>query len=549
MHGRRENDHDVVFDQNDYPSGYQRLDEPARELFEDINTEQVHTRQQPWWKANFFVKEPVLFGTWDGVFTTCMINIFGVIVFLRVGWMVGYAGIGLASLIILLTLAVGMSATLSVIGLVKKYPMGDATCDIFHVVAYALGRRVGGVVGILYVFGQAVAVALYATGLGEAMAELFDWKGQWPIRGVALVTAAFLLAIVLAGVQWVVKLQLILLLFLAIAVLDFVIGSFAHTDPAFGFVGYSAELISNNTDPAFDDGQTFFSVFGVFFPTVTGIAAGINMARDLRKPRQSIPIGTTAALATSGFFYLVFAVVLGATCTGYSLQEDSLIAYHVSLVGALFLVGLYISSLSSCLGGLYAAPRVLQSVCQEKIIPPLEVLGKGRGPNSEPVYATLVVASISFAFIFIGHLNLLAMVVNMPFLVTYAALDYAYFALAMSSPRDVQSFLYDGPMEFSGKSDKQDLLPPTGDEEAPEEKLKLLNSSPSGNGEVRVEKCPETEKEKVSMPMSGARRMMEEKVSERDEREAVCVCVCLSVCLCLSVCVCGRERRKTELTA
>lgn len=520
MDGSRPDDHgheEVVYDWRDYCGSYQRLDDgqSTRELFEEVNTEQVHTRQQPWWKANFFVKEPVLFGTWDGVFTTCMVNIFGVIVFLRVGWVVGYAGIGLASLIILLTIAVGVSATLSVIGLVKNYPMDDATCDIFHVVAYVLGRRVGGVIGILYVFGQAVAVALYATGLGEAMAELFNWEGQWPIRAVALVTAAFLLTIVLAGVQWVVKLQLLLLLFLAIAVFDFVIGTFTHTDQGHGFLGYSGELVRNNTDPSFG-GKTFFSVFGVFFPTVTGVAAGINMARDLRKPRQSIPIGTTAALLTSGFFYLLFAILLGATCTRVSLKSDSLIAYHVSLVGALFLVGLYISSLSSCLGGLYAAPRVLQSVCKEKIIPVLEVLGRGHGPNCEPVMATLVVASVSFVFIFIGHLNRLAVVVNMPFLVTYAALDYAYFALAMSTPRDMQSFLYEGPIEFGTKapSDRPDELATN---DLPEEKLKLLNRSASSNGQIRVEKVEESiGPANQAAPHSvykSRRQQLEEKVS------------------------------------
>ena len=43
---------------------------------------------QPWWKSQLFVWEPVLFGTWDGVFTSCMINIFGVVLFLRTGWLV-----------------------------------------------------------------------------------------------------------------------------------------------------------------------------------------------------------------------------------------------------------------------------------------------------------------------------------------------------------------------------------------------------------------------------------------------------------------------------
>lgn len=46
------------------------------------------TDEKPWWKANFFISEPVLFGAWDGVFTSCMLNIFGVIIFLRTGWMV-----------------------------------------------------------------------------------------------------------------------------------------------------------------------------------------------------------------------------------------------------------------------------------------------------------------------------------------------------------------------------------------------------------------------------------------------------------------------------
>lgn len=34
------------------------------------------------------MNQPVLFGTWDGVFTTVMVNIFGIIVFLRMGWIV-----------------------------------------------------------------------------------------------------------------------------------------------------------------------------------------------------------------------------------------------------------------------------------------------------------------------------------------------------------------------------------------------------------------------------------------------------------------------------
>jgi hypothetical protein len=58
---------------------------------------------KPWWKSQFFISEPVLFGTWDGVFTSCLINIFGVIVFLRSGWVVGQAGVLNAVLIVFAT--------------------------------------------------------------------------------------------------------------------------------------------------------------------------------------------------------------------------------------------------------------------------------------------------------------------------------------------------------------------------------------------------------------------------------------------------------------
>lgn len=57
----------------------------------------------PWWKSNFFISQPVLFGTWDGVFTSCLINIFGVIVFLRSGWIVGQAGLVNAIFIVIFT--------------------------------------------------------------------------------------------------------------------------------------------------------------------------------------------------------------------------------------------------------------------------------------------------------------------------------------------------------------------------------------------------------------------------------------------------------------
>ena len=62
------------------------------------------------------------------------------------------------------------------------------------------------------------------------MAETTGWEGAWAVRVIGLCTSLILLIVVLAGVKWVVKLQLLLLAILMLSVLDFLVGTFAHTD-------------------------------------------------------------------------------------------------------------------------------------------------------------------------------------------------------------------------------------------------------------------------------------------------------------------------------
>lgn len=49
-----------------------------------------------------------------------------------------------------------------------------------------------------------------------------------------------------------------------------------------------------------------------------------------------------------------------------------------------------------------------------------------------PLYAMGVVATVTTAFIIVGDINMLAPIVTMPFLLTYASIDYSYFALAQT---------------------------------------------------------------------------------------------------------------------
>ncbi|XP_075687152.1 solute carrier family 12 member 8 [Rhinoderma darwinii] len=395
---------------------------------EDAQVSQLQS--QPWWKIQLFVWEPVLFGTWDGVFTSCMINIFGVVLFLRTGWLVGNTGILLGVFLVSVVILVALVTVLSGIGVCERCSIGSG--GVYSMISTVLGGKVGGTVGLLYIFGQCVAGAMYITGFAESISDLLHLESTWAVRGISLAVLLGLLGINLAGVTWIIRLQLVLLLLLAISTLDFVIGSFTHLDPEHGFVGYSEDLLFNNTFPDYTPGESFFTVFGVFFPAATGVMAGFNMSGDLRRPSVNIPVGSLAAIAISWFLYIVFVVLLGAICTRDFLRFEFMIAEKVSLVGFLFLLGLYISSLASCMGGLYGAPRILQCIAQEKVVPVLSFLSQGRGPNKTPVAAIFLTGLLTMAFVFIGQVNVLAPIVTINFMLTYSVVDYSYFSVTMS---------------------------------------------------------------------------------------------------------------------
>uniref|UniRef100_H3A594 Solute carrier family 12 member 8 n=1 Tax=Latimeria chalumnae TaxID=7897 RepID=H3A594_LATCH len=402
----------------------------VKELFHEDGQVLVLAQAKPWWKVQLFVWEPVLFGTWDGVFTTCMINIFGVVLFLRTGWLVGNTGVLLGVFLVSMVILVALVTVISGIGVWERCSIGNG--GVYAMISTVLGGQVGGTVGLLYVFGQCVAGAMYITGFAESIAEVFNLRSIWVVRGISIGVLLALLGINLAGVKWIIRLQLLLLTLLAVSTLDFVVGTFAHLDPDHGFVGYTEKLLRNNTLPDYTMGESFFTVFGVFFPAATGVMAGFNMSGDLQKPATSIPVGSLAAIGISFFLLMVRRFMISCICNQQAYPFDFLSGFQVALVGFLFLIGLYISSLASCMGGLYGAPRILQCLAQEKVIPVLGFLGKGRGPNKTPVAAICLTSLITMAFLFVGQVNTLAPIVTINFMLTYSVVDYSYFSVSMS---------------------------------------------------------------------------------------------------------------------
>ncbi|KAM5281423.1 solute carrier family 12 member 8 isoform 2-T2 [Ctenodactylus gundi] len=310
-----------------------------------------------------------------------MINIFGVVLFLRTGWLVGNTGVLLGVLLVSVVILVALVTVLSGIGVGEHGGVGSG--GVYSMISSVLGGRMGGTIGLLYVFGQCVAGAMYITGFAESISDLLGLRNIWAVRGISIAVLLALLGINLAGVKWIIRLQLLLLLLLAVSTLDFVVGSFTHLDPEHGFVGYSPELLRNNTLPEYSPGESFFTVFGVFFPAATGVMAGFNMGGDLREPAASIPLGSLAAVGISWFLYVVFTFLLGATCTREVLRYDFLIA--------------------------------------EKT-----------GPNKTPIAAICLTSLVTMAFVLVGQVNVLAPIVTINFMLTYVTVDYSYFSLSMA---------------------------------------------------------------------------------------------------------------------
>lgn len=97
-------------------------------------------------------------------------------------------------------------------------------------------------------------------------------------------TIALLVMIVICavGMEWESKAQNFLIVIIVAAIFNFIIGSIIgprdDISQAQGFVGVSGEVFKQNwgSNYKYSEGldQNFFSVFAIFFPSVTGLQAG-----------------------------------------------------------------------------------------------------------------------------------------------------------------------------------------------------------------------------------------------------------------------------------
>ena len=170
------------------------------------------------------------------------------------------------------------------------------------------------------------------------------------------------------------------------------------------------------------NGSSFWIVFAVFFPAVTGVMAGANMSGDLTNPRKSIPFGTISSVIITTIIYVSLIFVAAVIATPDELAKNYNVFIDKSLFKPIVLAGLLGATLSSALGSFVGAPRILLALGEKNILPKSPILAK-LSKRGEPVNAMLITAIIVLIGISLRNLNTIAPILTMFFMITYAMVN------------------------------------------------------------------------------------------------------------------------------
>ncbi|XP_066441245.1 solute carrier family 12 member 7-like isoform X1 [Eleutherodactylus coqui] len=472
-------------------------------------------------------------GTFIGVYLPCLQNILGVILFLRLTWIVGSAGVLESFCIVLMCCLCTMLTAISMSAIATNgvVPAGGS----YYMISRSLGPEFGGAVGLCFYLGTTFAGAMYILGTIEILltyispyAAIFPIEQEDPqamlnnMRVYGTCIIALMAVVVFVGVKYVNKLALVFLACVILSIMaiyagviksafdppDFPICLLGNRVLAKRSLDICAKYISNNTinealwnkfcittnysttcDPYFiannlteiqgipgvasgvlldnlwsgyskkgsivernqtsssaGEGQkaysqnyiltdimTYFTMLvGIYFPSVTGIMAGSNRSGDLKDAQKSIPFGTILAIATTSFIYLSCVVLFGACIEGALLRDKFGEAVSGQLViGTLawpspwvIVIGSFFSTCGAGLQSLTGAPRLLQAIARDGIVPFLQVFGHGKA-NGEPTWALLLTAGICEIGILIASLDSVAPILSMFFLMCYMFVNLA----------------------------------------------------------------------------------------------------------------------------
>ena len=353
------------------------------------------------------------------VFLTALSTILGAVMFLRFGYAVGNVGfIGTVGIILLghlITIPTAMA--IAEIATNQKVEGGGE----YYIISRSFGINIGAAIGLTLYLSQAISIAFYSIAFSEAFDGVIEWLNDtyhifiWDKRLISAPLVLMLSAIMLSkGAQLGVKILYPVVAILVVSLLFLFLGDTGYMTGNGNF--YFFKTIQNP--------DSFFIVFAIIFPAFTGMTAGVGLSGDLKDPKKAIPLGSLMATFTGMLIYLFIAYKLTISASPEDLASDQLIMGKIALWGPIIALGLAAATFSSALGSIMVAPRTLQALASDEIIP-------NRGINAflsketkkgEPFNATVITILIALFFLLVGDINMVAQIISMFFMVTYGAI-------------------------------------------------------------------------------------------------------------------------------
>ncbi|SMG17782.1 amino acid permease [Arenibacter troitsensis] len=353
------------------------------------------------------------FGTFAGVFTPTTLTILGVIMYIRQPWVVGNAGVLGALGIVLLSVAITLTTALSLSSITTNIRIGSG--GAFSLISQSLGLEIGGAIGIPFYFAQSIAVAMYIFGFREGLQTLTP-----DINPLILDLAIFavVMGIAFISTSFAFKIQFVILGIIVLSLASIYGALFVNE------LNFNIEWIGQYPGSVENDfsGSSFWMVFAVFFPAVTGVMAGANMSGDLTNPRKSITVGTISSVIITTLIYISLIFVAAVIASPDELAKNYNVFIDKALFGPIVLAGLLGATLSSALGSFVGAPRILLALGEKNILPKSKELAK-KSKKGEPVNAMLITAGLVLFGISLRNLNTIAPLLTMFFMITYAMVN------------------------------------------------------------------------------------------------------------------------------
>ncbi len=344
-------------------------------------------------------------GTFAGVFTPTILTILGVIMYLRLGWVVGNAGFGGALIIIILAKMITVTTGLSIAAIATNTRVGAG--GSYALISRSLGLEAGSAVGIPLYLSQTLGGAMYISGFTEA------WIALFPVHDPVIVGVSVLILVLgvsLLGAQFAMRTQYVIMFVIAASLVSF----FSATGVATPHIVFWGDFPQ----------APFWAVFAIFFPAVTGIEAGAAMSGDLKDSKKSLPLGMLSAIAVSFVIYVAVAYYLDRLASPAALVSNTTIMIDISRWRLVVAAGVLGATLSSALGSVVGAPRTLMAMGSDKVIPFFKLFAK-KSRAGEPVYSIIFTATGILISLLLGDLNTIAPLLTMFFLITYATINIA----------------------------------------------------------------------------------------------------------------------------